>query len=155
MSLLKWTSVFFDLVTFIPIRWKCLMLANFLGVDFLRTALKLRQREKISSSLVYFLHKTHGSNDPWKVLEFSQKTLNIFESSLNENSLHLKKKNALRKDLKALQYVKVFSHESVFSSNFGVSSIIHLPLKKVFRAKERFESTGICKVFWSWKYVFI
>ena len=31
---------------------------NFPGVDFLGTALKFRKRKKISSSLVYVLHKT-------------------------------------------------------------------------------------------------
>ena len=34
------------------------MLANFAGVDFLRTALKFRERKRDSLSLVYVLHKT-------------------------------------------------------------------------------------------------
>ena len=34
------------------------MYANFPGVDFLRTALKFRERKRDSSLLVYVLHKT-------------------------------------------------------------------------------------------------
>ena len=49
--------------------------------------------------------------------------------------------------MKALQYVKVFSHESVFSSNFGVSSIIHLPLKKCFAQRKDLKALQYVKFF--------
>ena len=50
-------SRFLNFVAFIPICRKCLMQANFPGVDNLGTALKFRKREKSSSWLVYALHK--------------------------------------------------------------------------------------------------
>ena len=57
-SLLKWIRVFSNFVAFIPIHWNCEMWANFLGVDFLGTGLKLRKRKENSASLVYVLHKS-------------------------------------------------------------------------------------------------
>ena len=47
-----------NFVAFIPIRWKCLMWANFPGVDFLGTAFKFKKRKKISSSFVYVPYRT-------------------------------------------------------------------------------------------------
>ena len=44
------------------------MYANFTGVDFLRTALKIRKRKRDSSSLVYVLHKTCN----WAFLRLSR-----------------------------------------------------------------------------------
>ena len=40
-----------NFVAFIPIRWKCLMWANFPEVDFLGTALKFKKRKKIRRRL--------------------------------------------------------------------------------------------------------
>ena len=55
---LKMNFLFSNFSSFIPVRLKCQMLANFPGVDFLRTALRFRKRKKNSSSLLYVLHKT-------------------------------------------------------------------------------------------------
>ena len=43
-------------MAFIPIRWKCLVYANFPGGDILGPAFKFRKRKKISLSLVYVPH---------------------------------------------------------------------------------------------------
>ena len=51
-SLLKWISVFSNFVAFIPIRWKCLMSANFPGVDFLGPHSSLERETKFSRRLL-------------------------------------------------------------------------------------------------------
>ena len=53
----RMNSRFLNFVAFIPICRKCLMQANFPGLDNLGTALKFRKREKSSSWVVYALHK--------------------------------------------------------------------------------------------------
>ena len=56
LKAVNWIRVSSNFVAFIPVRWKCQMLANFSGVYFLGTALKFTKTKKNSSSLVYVLY---------------------------------------------------------------------------------------------------
>ena len=72
----------------------------------------------------------------WDILEkslnFPQKFLNIFESSLYKNNLNFKKKCfGQKKRLKAQQYANFpGDHESVFY-DFNVPGIVYFPLFEV------------------------
>ena len=57
-SLKKWIRVLSITVAIIPTRFLCQMLANSSEAKFLKTISKFRKRKKISSDLVYVLHKT-------------------------------------------------------------------------------------------------
>ena len=67
-----------------------------------------------------------------KSLNFPQKSLNIFESSLNKNKPLLKKVFCIKERLKPQQYTNFLGcHESVFSYDFNVPSIVHFSLLEV------------------------
>ena len=72
----------------------------------------------------------------WDILEkslnFPQKSLNIFESSLNKNTPLSKKVFCINERLKAQQYTNFLGyHESVFSYDFNVPSIVNFSLFEV------------------------
>ena len=67
-----------------------------------------------------------------KSLDFPQKSLNIFESSLNKITFVKKKVFCVKERMKAQQYANFLGcHESVFSCYFNVPGIVYFPLFEV------------------------
>ena len=82
-SLKKWICILSVFIAIFPTILLCQMWANTSGVEFLRNIAKFQERNKISSLLVYILHKTR------EIVHFQVVVVQIRQRNVQKSVMHV------------------------------------------------------------------